>query len=52
MGSPKAQDVATDQTPLKEPIFLYSTDLKIESVDCAKVAEAINSTSKENVIFS
>ena len=51
MGSPTTPDAATDLPPLKGPIFLYLTDLKIESMDCAKVAEAIKSTSKESVIF-
>jgi len=51
MGSPTTPDAATDLPPLKGPIFLYLTDLKIESMDCAKIVVAIKNDSKENVIF-
>lgn len=51
MGSPTTPDAATDLPPLKGPMFLYFTDLKIESMDCAKAAVAINNNSTENVIF-
>jgi len=51
MGSPTTPDAATDLPPLKGPIFLYLTDLKIESMDCAKIVVAMKNKSKENVIF-
>ena len=51
MGSPTTPDAATDLPPLKGPMFLYLTDLKIESIDCAKADAAIKNTNKENVIF-
>jgi len=51
MGSPTTPDAATDLPPLKGPIFLYLTDLKIESMDCAEIAATMKNKSKENVIF-
>jgi hypothetical protein len=51
MGFPITPDPATDLPPLKGPIFLYLTDLKIESIDCAKVAEVIRNIRKGSVIF-
>ena len=37
--------------PLKGPIFLYLTELKIESIDCAKELEIKKSNSKEKPVF-
>ena len=53
MGSLTTPDAATDLPPLKGPIFLYLTDLNIESRACEKVVEAMKNKTqkKENLMF-